>query len=112
MAVQEYREAYFANPKLMKYELASFAEEVAGRVREVLAAPDVDRETVVALSGLASLFGLTRVSALVDAVNGDIRGRLLTFFPGHYDEQSYFRLLDAQDGWDYLAVPITATRPR
>jgi len=56
--------------------------------------------------GLGSLFGITSVSALIEAVAGNIRGRLLVFFPGHYEGNNY-RLLDARDGWNYLAVPIT-----
>jgi hypothetical protein len=28
------------------------------------------------------------------------------FFPGVYENNNY-RLLDARDGWNYLAVPIT-----
>ena len=36
----------------------------------------------------------------------DIQGRLLLFFPGEFDNNNY-RLLDARDGWNYLAVPIT-----
>jgi hypothetical protein len=36
----------------------------------------------------------------------DIRGRLVVFFPGEYEDNNY-RLLDARDGWNYLAVPIT-----
>jgi hypothetical protein len=32
---------------------------------------------------------------------------LLVFFPGQFDNNNY-RLLDARDGWNYLAVPITA----
>jgi hypothetical protein len=39
-------------------------------------------------------------------VVNDIRGRLLVFFPGEYEDNIY-RLLDARDGWSYLAVPIT-----
>jgi hypothetical protein len=35
-----------------------------------------------------------------------IRGRLVLFFPGEYENRNY-RLLDARDGWNYLAVPIT-----
>jgi hypothetical protein len=44
---------------------------------------------------------------LIDAVSGSIAGRLVVFFPGQYEHNSY-RLLDARDGWDYLATPITA----
>ena len=35
-----------------------------------------------------------------------IQGRLAVFFPGAY-AQNHYRLLDARDGWNYLAVPIT-----
>ena len=36
-----------------------------------------------------------------------VPGRLVVFFPGSYEDNNY-RLLDAYDGWGYLAVPITA----
>ena len=47
-----------------------------------------------------------KVSALLNAVNDAIAGRLLVFFPGEHEGNSY-RLLDARDGWNYLAIPIT-----
>ena len=31
------------------------------------------------------------------------------FFPGSYEDNNY-RLLDGYDGWNYLAVPITADK--
>ena len=40
-------------------------------------------------------------------IESDIQGRLLVFFPGVYEQDNY-RLLDARDGWNYHAVPITA----
>jgi hypothetical protein len=46
------------------------------------------------------------VSALLDALNEAVAGRLLIFFPGGHEGNSY-RLLDARDGWNYLATPIT-----
>jgi len=46
------------------------------------------------------------VSDLMSAVDSSIRGRLLAFFPGEFENNNY-RLLDARDGWNYLAVPIT-----
>lgn len=48
-----------------------------------------------------------KVSALLSAVNHAVAGRLLVFFPGEHEGNSY-RLLDARDGWNYLAIPITA----
>ena len=38
-------------------------------------------------------------------------GRLLVFFPGEVEGNNY-RLLDARDGWNYLATPITADKGR
>ena len=35
-----------------------------------------------------------------------IGGRFLVLFPGSYERGNY-RLLDARDGWNYLAIPIT-----
>ena len=64
------------------------------------------KTTVVAVRGVACLFGFTRVSLVLKEVVKDIRGRLVVFFPGEYEENNY-RLLDGQGGWNYLAVPIT-----
>ena len=108
MAQHEYREEYFKSPDDMDLALQDFATHLADQVTEVLAAQGVDENTVCALAGLGSLFGLTRASTLLEAVADHIRGRLLVFFPGHHEGSNY-RLLDARDGWNYLAVPITAS---
>jgi len=108
MARHRYRNAYFEEPDDMKLALDAFAKELARAVIGALNAPDTDENTVVAILGLASLVGLARASALLDTVAPSVRGRLLIFFPGHYENSNY-RLLDARDGWNYLAVPITAT---
>lgn len=109
MGGQEYREAYFEEPDYLDDKMPEFAAFVAAEVQQALAAPGAETGTVVALLGVGALFGLTRVSALMEAVAPKIRGRLLVFFPGSYDGSSY-RLLDARDGWNYLAVPITASQ--
>lgn len=105
MAAQEYRESYFDSPEDLDMALEDFAQHVAGIVRDALAAGD--DHGVVAVSGLASLFGLMWASRLVDEVAPSIRGRLMVFFPGEH-EGNNFRLMDARDGWNYLAIPITA----
>lgn len=107
MAGHESREAYFANPQHMALGVKSFGPHLAANVREHLLAGDVDAETVVALSGVASLFGLTSVSKLVADVSPDIRGRLLVLFPGQTGD-GLFKLLDATKGYDYHAISITA----
>jgi len=105
MAEHEYKDAYFEQPEDMELALVDFTEFVASRVRQSLNQQGVDENTVVALLGLASLFGLTRVAELIAMVDADIPGRLLAFFPGQRDGSNW-RLLNARDGWNYHAVPI------
>ncbi len=107
MAGQEYRESYFEEPEYLADLMPDFTAAVASEVTATLDDADVDDQTVVAVLGVGALFGLTRVASLMEAVAPRIRGRLLVFFPGSYDG-SVYRLLDARDGWNYLAVPITA----
>ena len=77
---------------------------MAEQVRTALA--KADEESVVAIFGIASLFGLVRVSELMNRIERDIKGRVAVFFPGEYENNNY-RLLNARDGWNYMAVPIT-----
>lgn len=106
LSADEYREAYFEAPEDLQLKLdAEFADFVAGRIRDVLTMPEVTDSSVVAVLGVGALYGFTRVSKVLKLVEADIRGRLLVFFPGQYEQNNY-RLLDARDGWNYMAVPI------
>jgi hypothetical protein len=111
MADHTYRETYFEEPELLSTALPAFFAHLVEDVRSQLSvhsAPD----GVVALLGAGTLFGLgdsVKVSALLNAVNDAIAARLLVFFPGDHEGSSY-RLLDARDGWNYLAIPITPNR--
>lgn len=112
MAGHKYREAYFKRPRLMTDAvLAGFKSTVVDQILAALTAPDVDANSVVAIGGLASLFGLVLASDVLEAVGPSVRGRLLVFFPGGYENKIY-RLLNARDGWNYLAIPITAQAER
>ena len=105
MANDEYRDAYFDEPSDLVLKLETeFGEFVANRIRTVLSA--ADEKAVVAVFGAGALFGFTHVSRVLKLVETDIKGRLVVFFPGQYDQNNY-RLLDARDGWNYMAVPIT-----
>lgn len=109
MAGHEYRDAYFEDPDLLESGLPAFFAHLVEEVRTAIAAHD-DPNGVVALLGAGTLFGLgdaLKVSALLNAVNDTIAGRLLVFFPGEHEGNRY-RLLDARDGWNYLATPIKA----
>jgi hypothetical protein len=105
LAADDYRDAYFEEPEdlTMKIE-GEFKEHVIVSLRTQLR--EADDQTVVALTGIAALYGFVHVSELVRAVEPDIRGRLIVFFPGT-KEGSNYRLLDARDGWNYLANSIT-----
>jgi len=83
-----------------------FLQFAAGQLRAALTDSKADENSVVAGFGVASLYGLTKMSLVLKEVENEIRGRLVLFFPGEYENQNY-RLLDARDGWNYLAVPIT-----
>jgi hypothetical protein len=111
IAAHEYRDAYFANPKLIQPELAGFFNTLVANARHQLAQFSTPN-TIVGLIGAGSLFGLgnrVKVSALVDRIEDLIAGRFLVFFPGEVDQNNY-RLLNGRDGWNYHAVRITADK--
>ncbi|OHX35193.1 DUF1788 domain-containing protein [Methylomonas sp. LWB] len=112
MAAQEYRDAYFDSPEdLAGYqtgELTEFVADLNNKLKARITA-DAGPDTVVALLGVGTLFGLARVSSVVEGIKEAVQGRLLVFFPGeHHPENHSYRLLDARDGWNYLAVPLMA----
>ena len=106
MRAHEYRESIFLEPEHFSAsrELEDLAVE---RVRERCSEEDADAASVVAVMGLASLFDFMRVSSLIDRVEDSVRGRLLILFPGEYSGNVY-RFMDARDGFNYMAVPITS----
>lgn len=105
MARDEYRDAYFEDPSLLEMKLESeFRAESAQKL--AVALEDAGDDAVVALLGVASLYGFLRLSDLIRSVEPAVRGRLVVFFPGSKTENN-FRLLDARDGWNYLAQAIT-----
>ena len=113
MAAQEYRDAYFECPEdLTGYqagEIVEFIQRLIEHIRARVAA-EATPNTVVALMGVGSLFGLARVSSLVEGIKDAVGGRLVVFFPGEYHPENHaYRLLDARDGWNYLAVPLLAS---
>jgi hypothetical protein len=104
-----FAESYFESPELLDDAvLADFKLSVVLCIRSALAALRDPDNTVLALHGVASLFGFLKISEILPLVEGDVKGRLLVFFPGVYEQNNY-RLLDARDGWNYHAVPITAS---
>ena len=101
--------SYFESPDLLDDAvLADFKRWVADKILAALDRVPRPEDTVLGLYGVASLFGFLKISELLPQVEGRVRGRLVVFFPG-VSEQDNYRLLDARDGWNYHAVPITAS---
>ena len=107
LKTHKYREAIFADPKHLKAASALEARASA-LVKAACASSETNANGVVAVTGLASLFDFMRVSSLVESVEDSVRGRLLLLFPGEYQGNVY-RFMDARDGFNYMAVPITST---
>ena len=102
-----YKEAFFKRPTTLAPMLSEFEDLVAERIEEEAKKATDPENAVLAVLGVSSLFGFLKVSDVVSRVAGDIPGRLLVFFPGSVSGNVY-RLLDARDGWNYMAIPITA----
>lgn len=109
MAGQKYATRYFQQPNLLASILPGYATCVVERFKEFLLQHHVGENHVVALKGVGSLFGFLKVKGVVDQLAPLVGGRLVVFFPGSYEDNNY-RLLDGYDGWNYLAVPITADK--
>ena len=107
LAAHKYRESIFLAPQHLKAE-SELEVRAAARVNDACSREEADADSVVAVTGLASLFDFMRVASLIERVEDSLPGRLLIFFPGEYAGNVY-RFMDARDGFNYLAVPITST---
>lgn len=107
MAAHKYRESYFAKPSALMTQLeVGFRQYAIDFLRTAIEAGQPDEQTLVVVRDAGALFGFVRLADVLEAVASSCRGRLLVFFPGEYSQNQY-RLLDARDGWNYLARPIT-----
>lgn len=106
MAAHEYNEGYFESPEDLIDQLeADFKPYAIQYIIEAMKQAQPDDHTVIALQDVSALFGLIPLSDVLRGVASHLRGRMLVFFPGEYQHNQY-RLLDARDGWNYLARPI------
>lgn len=106
---QRYAKKYFAQPELLTNLLPRYLDYIGECFERFVDEQGVHSRSVVAVSGVGSLFGLVKVKDVVDRVAPLVNGRLLVFFPGSFENNNY-RLLDGYDGWNYLAIPITADK--
>ena len=109
LASQRYAKSYFQKPHLLSTLLPKYLEFIIDEFANFLKRNEIGPNSVVAIKGVGSLFGFLKVKEVVDKLAPMVKGRLLVFFPGSYENNNY-RLLDGYDGWNYLAVPITADK--
>jgi hypothetical protein len=109
LCAQRYAESYFHKPHLLSPLLPKYLLCLEDNFAKFLAENRVGENHVVSLKGVGSLFGLLKIKEVVEKLAPKVPGRLLVFFPGSYENNNY-RLLDGYDGWNYLAVPITANK--
>jgi len=107
LASHKYRESIFQNPQHLRTG-SELEVRAAALVDKACSREEVDAGSVVAVTGLASLFDFMRISSLIERVEDNVPGRLLIFFPGEYVGNVY-RFMAARDGFNYMAVPITST---
>jgi hypothetical protein len=110
LASQRYAKSYFQKPYLLSPLLPKYLAFIAGEFGSFLQKSEIGADGVVALKGAGSLFGFLKVKEVVDKLAPMVKGRLLVFFPGDMPSPNNYRLLDGYDGWNYLAVPITADK--
>ena len=102
----KYRESYFLDPEAAGSMDEDIKDHIVKRINDEIQSIEIDEKTVVALIGTSSLFGFIHISSIISSIDNKIKGRFLVFFPGIYDRNQY-RFMDARDGFNYMAVPIT-----
>lgn len=102
----KYRESYFEDPDAIASIDEDLKDDIISFLKKELTSSETDANTVIAVIGTGSLFGFTHISPILASIDSYIEGRLLIFFPGVYEKNMY-RFMDAREGFDYMAIPIT-----
>jgi len=109
LAGQRYAEKYYVQPSLLSTLMQKYLSHIEENFTKFIIANGANENSVVALQGVGSLFGLLKVKDVMEKLAPLIHGRLVVLFPGSYEDNNY-QLLDGYDGWNYLAIPITANK--
>ncbi len=107
LSSHRYRDEIFKQPQHLRVGDA-IEKKACALVKQACDSAESPARSVIAVTGLASLFDSMRLSSLIEAVEDSVPGRLLVLFPGEYSGNVY-RFMDARDGFNYMAVPITST---
>jgi len=105
----KYAENYFKQPEKLEDVFPEYLNWLKNQFNNFINKRNINSDYVVALSGVGSMFGMLKIKDVVDAFAPMVPGKLLVFFPGSLENGNY-RLLDSFDGWNYLAIPITADK--
>jgi hypothetical protein len=92
MAAHRYRDKYFRRPTLLAGytdgRLTEFTAHLVEQTRAQVA--EASANDVVALAGVGTLFGMSRVSEVVNGAASAINGRLVVLFPSEKEDKGPF----------------------
>jgi len=105
LAAHDYKESFFEEPEYIADALQEeFKDYIKTKLLEEL--DNINNEnSLLVLQDVSSVFGFIKLSDIVNIISNKVQGRLMVLFPGEFSNNQY-RLMDARDGWDYLARPI------
>jgi hypothetical protein len=104
LSQHDYKESFFEEPQYISDALQEeFREYIILEINEKL--EENSENTLLVLKDASAIFGFIKLSEIVQDLSNKIKGRLMVLFPGEFTNNQY-RLMDARDGWDYLARPI------
>lgn len=107
LSTHAYRDSYFAKASNFTNAVRKrFEQHVIKQLRDAATTADVNQDTVFAILGVGSLFGVLTIAEVIKAAAEVVPGRLLVFFPGYKTENNTYKLLDAAIAWNYLAEAI------
>ena len=105
LSKHDYSEAFFEDPEYISDALHDdFKEYLENSINKELEHINSSNSLIV-LKDVSGIFGFIKLSEVVNTISNKIEGRLMVLFPGEFTNNQY-RLMDARDGWDYLARPI------
>lgn len=107
---EDERGSMFSHPEDLEFfAKEDFAEYLAELIQDHIENASDPDQTVFALHGIMALYDFIEISELIEHLGNNMKGRLLIFFPGSKDENTY-SFMNARRGWDYLAVCIDSSQ--